>query len=253
MINRVIPCLLIQNDSLVKTIKFKDTKYVGDPINTLKIFNEKEVDEILVLDIEASKNDSEANYELIGNFASECFMPLSYGGGISSIDQAHKIFDLGVEKISLNSMLLNDLNEVKKICEEFGSQAVIASIDICKNYFGRYKIFNSKIKKIYNCNLDEFIDKVIDAGVGEIILNAIYKDGTMEGMDTNLIELVNKRINIPLISIGGVGSLEDIKNGILAGSDAISAGSFFVFNGPHRAVLITYPKYENLSKLLIKN
>lgn len=248
--HRVIPCLLLKNGGLVKTLKFDNPKYVGDPINAIRIFNEKEVDELIVLDIEASKTNREPNYDLIEEFAGECFMPLCYGGGIKSINQAKQLFSIGVEKISIQTSVLTNLALVTDIASRYGNQSVIVSIDVKKNLFGRYKLYSSASGKILDMDWVDFLKKAVDAGAGEILINTVDRDGTLSGMDIPLIKLAASACSVPLIAIGGVGSLADIKAAVKAGASAVAAGAFFVYHGPHRAVLITYPKYNELTVLL---
>ena len=248
--HRVIPCLLLRNHGLVKTSKFRYPKYIGDPINAIRIFNEKEVDELLVLDIDAGKTNREPDYGLIEQFASECFIPLTYGGGIKTVDQARRLFSIGVEKVSLQTSALINLQLVSDIASRYGNQSVVVSIDIKKNFLGQYKLFSFAAGKTLNQNWLEFLKNAIDAGAGEILINAVDKDGTMSGMDLNLIERAAASSPVPLIAVGGVGSLTDIKAAVDAGANAVAAGAFFVYHGPHRAVLITYPKYGDLVSLL---
>lgn len=248
--HRVIPCLLLKNGGLVKTQKFTNPKYVGDPINAIRIFNEKEVDEMLVLDIEASKTNSEPKYDLIEEFAGECFMPLCYGGGISSVDQAKRLFSIGVEKISIQTRTLANLSLVSDIASRYGNQSVVVSIDVKKNLFGRYKLYSSASGKTLDMDWMDFLKRAVDAGAGEILINAVDRDGTLSGVDTPLIELAASACSVPLIAIGGVSSLADIKAAVKAGASAVAAGAFFVYHGPHRAVLITYPRYNELTALL---
>ena len=247
--NRIIPCLLIENNKLVKTEKFKNTKYVGDYLNAIKIFNDKEVDELIVLDISASKNNRGPNFKIIEKFSSECFMPVAYGGGISSLEHAKKIFKLGIEKICIQSAAFDNPNLIKELSNYFGSQSIILSLDIKKNIFGKNKIFRSDKKKLLREDWKELLKKFVDVGIGEILLNSVDNDGTMKGMDLKLINEASKFLNIPLVSIGGVGKIDDIKNAIEAGSDAVAAGSYFVFYGSHKAVLISYPKNKFLREL----
>jgi cyclase len=247
---RIIPCLLLQNNGLVKTQRFSKPKYVGDPINAIRIFNEKEVDELIVLDIETSKWGREPNYPLIEQFAGECFMPLCYGGGITTVEQAQRIFHIGVEKVSIQTSVLESFDLVDQIASRYGNQSVIVSIDIKKNLFGKHSFYSSAQGKILKQNWLDFIKMAISSGAGEILLNAVDRDGIMAGMDLSLIQEAASVCTVPLIALGGVGSLADIKEGIKAGANAIAAGSFFVFHGPHRAVLITYPKYTDLVQLL---
>jgi cyclase len=248
--NRVIPCLLLRNGGLVKTQKFSEPKYVGDPINAVRIFNVKEVDELLVLDIDASKKNTEPDYSLIEQFAGESFMPVCYGGGIRTLDQARRVFSCGIEKISLQSALLKDFQLVSEVAQRYGNQAVVVSVDVKKTIVGGYKLYSAASGKTLEINYLDFICKAIEAGAGEILINAVDKDGTMSGMDTVLIKHAASVCSVPLIAMGGVGSIADIREGVLAGANAISAGAFFVYHGKHRAVLITYPKYNELTKLL---
>lgn len=248
--NRVIPALLLKNGGLVKTTRFKDPKYVGDPINAIRIFNEKQVDELMVLDITASRERREPNYALIEQFAGECFMPLAYGGGIRSIEQAQRLFASGVEKICLQSAALENLDLVTQLSDRFGSQSVMVSIDIKRNWLGNLKHYNTKAMKTTNMNWLELLKSFVDAGAGEVLLNAVHKDGTLMGPDLDLIQTASKVIEVPLISVGGISSLEEIREAIKAGASGVAAGAFFVYYGPHRAVLITYPKYEDIENIL---
>lgn len=248
---RVIPTLLLQNGGLVKTVKFANPKYVGDPINAIKIFNEKEVDELIVLDIDASKTSQQPNFELVEEFASECFMPLCYGGGIKTVEQAARLFSLGVEKVSLQTSVLGDTSLISQIAEKFGSQSVVVSVDIKKNILGSYHLYSSATGKlIKSIHWKEYLKSVAQAGAGEILISAVDRDGMMNGMDSVLIGEAVAELDIPMIAAGGVGSLNDIKEGVDAGASAVAAGAFFVFHGPHRAVLITYPKYNDIEHLL---
>ncbi len=248
--HRVIPCLLLRNGGLVKTLKFSDAKYVGDPINAIRIFNDKEVDELMVLDITASKEKKEPNYGLIEQFASECFMPLSYGGGIKTMEQAQRLFNSGIEKICLQTSVLDDLSLVKKLSEKWGSSSILVSVDVKRNWLGQSKLYAAATGKALDKKWTDFMLEAVNAGAGEIVLNAVDKDGTMKGMDIELIKEAAKILSVPLVAVGGVGSLADIKAAVDAGANAVSAGAFFVFQGPHRAVLITYPKYNELVQLL---
>ena len=247
--HRVIPCLLLQNNGLVKTQKFSHPKYVGDPINAIRIFNEKEVDELIVIDIQASKLGQEPNYQLIEEFAGECFMPLCYGGGIRSVEQAERIFALGVEKICIQTAALANLQLINDIASKFGSQSVVISVDVKRDWLGHYRLYRSESAKTASVPWYKFLQEAVAAGCGEVLLNAVDRDGTMAGPDLELIRQANHNLNIPLIAVGGVGSLEDIKAAVDAGASAVAAGAFFVFHGPHRAVLITYPRYQELENL----
>jgi len=248
--NRVIPCLLLRRGGLVKTKKFANPQYVGDPINAIRIFNEKEVDELMVLDITASKDKCAPDYDLIEQFAGECFMPLAYGGGIRSVEQGRQLFALGVEKICLQTAALEDLSLITRLSDQFGEQSVMVSVDIKKDWLGRPQLFQAATGKALLRDWCDYMIQAVRAGAGEVLLNAVDRDGMMNGMDLELIQNAAKAVNVPLIAIGGVGSLSDIKAAVDSGASAVAAGAFFVFHGPHRAVLITYPRYDELKNLL---
>lgn len=248
--HRVIPSLLLRQGGLVKTQRFRDPVYVGDPINAIRIFNEKEVDELMVLDIEASRQGNEPDYALIEQFAGECLMPLSYGGGIRSLAQAKQLFALGVEKVCLQTAALNDFKVLREIADAFGSQSVVFSLDIRNGMFGRRHVFRSATRKDDGRPWQQLLHAAVESGAGEIVLNAVDRDGLMKGMDFQLIREATRDLKVPLIAVGGVGSLADIRHAVDAGASAVSAGAFFVFYGPHRAVLITYPRYCDLESLL---
>jgi cyclase len=247
--HRVIPCLLLRNSGLVKTRNFANPKYVGDPINTIRIFNEKEVDELMVLDITASKDRREPDYTLIEQFAGECFMPLAYGGGIRSVEQARQLFALGVEKICLQTAALEDLSLITRLADQFGSQSVMVSVDVKMNWLGRPQLYAAATGKTLPQDWCDYLMQAVRAGAGEVVLNAVDRDGMMQGMDLVLIQRAAEAVTVPLIAVGGAGSLSDIKAAVDAGASAVAAGAFFVFHGPHRAVLITYPRYEELKEL----
>lgn len=247
--HRVIPALLLRNFGLVKTTRFKDPKYVGDPINAIRIFNDKEVDELMVLDIMASKERREPNYALIEQFAGECFMPLAYGGGIRNVAQARQLFSLGVEKICLQTAALENPSLISDLAYEFGSQSVMVSVDIKKNWLSKPKLYHSATGKFMDAPWMDTLNELVSAGAGEVLLNVVDKDGTLMGPDLSIIEQASTSVDVPLIALGGVSSLADIRDCIDAGASAVAAGAFFVYHGPHRAVLITYPKYEELAQL----
>lgn len=247
--NRVIPALLLHHGGLVKTVKFKNPTYVGDPINAIRIFNEKEVDELMVLDISASLEQREPDYSLIEQFASECFMPLTYGGGIKTIQQASTLFSLGVEKICVQKAAFEDPTFITKLAEKFGQQSITVSLDLKRNWYGTYRPYCATVGEIRSKKWLEVLENLIKAGAGEVLLNSVDRDGTLAGPDLGIIALASRAVSVPLIAVGGVGSLQDIKSAVSAGASAVAAGSFFVFHGPHRAVLITYPKYQELESL----
>lgn len=251
---RVIPCLLVKDKGLVKTVHFKNPKYVGDPLNAVRIFNEKQVDELTVLDIDASTENREPDYKMIENLAAECRMPLCYGGGVKTPEQAQRIFSLGVEKIAISSAAVEDPTLVSKIAERVGSQSVVAIIDIKKKLLGGYEVYINNGKKATGKNPFELVNQLEKLGAGEIVINSIDLDGTMKGYDLNLAEKIRAITHLPLTILGGAGSLEDIgqlisKFGIIGAS----AGSLFVFKGVYKAVLINYPNPVEKDNLINKS
>ncbi len=256
---RIIPCLLVHNKGLVKTVRFRDPKYVGDPINAVKIFNEKEVDELMVIDIDATSHNYEPDYKMIENLAFECRMPLCYGGGIKSVKQAQKIFSLGVEKIAISSAALNSPGIITEIASRVGNQSVVVVLDIKKKPSGsKYEICTHNGTRNTGIDPFDFAIEAGKAGTGEIVLNSIDNDGVMSGYDKHLIRNMREAINIPLTVMGGAGSFEDIGSLIQEhGIIGAAAGSLFVFKGKFRAVLINYPtpveKKELLSRYFFNN
>jgi cyclase len=247
---RIIPSLLIQNNGLVKTINFKNPKYVGDPINAVKIFNEKAVDELAIFDIDATVLGKEPNYNLIERLASQSMMPLCYGGGVKSIEQAKKIFSLGIEKIALSSAIIQNPNLITQISDCVGAQSVIVVLDIKKKLLGGYEIYTHNGKKATGIDPLKFIETAQKLGAGEIIINSIDRDGMMKGYDLDLIAKVREKISLPMTVLGGAGSLFDIqqvidKHGVIG----VAAGSLFVFKGPYKAVLINYPTQQEKNKI----
>ncbi len=250
---RAIPVLLMGEGGLVKSVNFKKPKYIGDPVNAIKIFNDLEVDEIIFLDTLCSKEKREPDYQLIEEFASECFMPLCYGGGVRNLEQMEKIFHLGVEKISLNQAALNDLEFVKNAVYKFGSQSIIAAVDITKTLFGQYKIFDYLNSRNANVSMDEWFDKIQEIDVGEVLVQAVNKDGEMGGYDLALVENLSKKISMPLIVCGGAGSVADLRSAIDYGAHAAAAGSLFIYKSKHKGVLINYPTQEELKDEFFKD
>lgn len=251
---RIIPTLLVHNKGLVKTVKFKDPKYVGDPINAVKIFNEKEVDELVVLDIDASAQNREPDYKMIENLAAECRMPLCYGGGIKTTEQAQRIFSLGVEKIAISSVAIENPSIISQMAEKVGNQSVVVVMDVKKKLFGgKYELFTHNGKKSTGIDPVLYAKKMQDLGAGEIVINSIDNDGVMTGYDLVLIEKIRNQISIPLTVSGGAGTLDDIgtiiqQHGIIG----VSAGSLFVFKGKYKAVLINYPTPTEKEALIEK-
>lgn len=240
---RIIPCLLVKNKGLVKTVKFKDPKYVGDPINAVKIFNEKEADELAVFDIDATSENRDPDYKMIENLAAECRMPLCYGGGIKTDEQAKRILGLGVEKVAISSAATDDPDLVTRIAEQIGTQSVVAVLDIKKRFIsGKYEVWTHNGQRNTGKCPAEFAQQLERLGAGEIVLNSIDNDGVMNGYDLPMVDMVRKSISIPITVLGGAGSLSDIGKLISRyGIIGAAAGSLFVFKGVYRAVLINYP------------
>ena len=239
---RIIPSLLVHDKGLVKTVQFKNPKYVGDPINAVKIFNEKEVDELAIFDIDATVLGREPDYGLIEKLANQSRMPICYGGGVKTVEQAQKIFGLGIEKIALSSSIINDPKLISEISERVGSQSVIVVMDIKKKLLGGYEIYTHNGKKSTGIDPVSFAIKVQEFGAGEIIINSIDQDGMMKGFDMNLISKIREVVNIPVTVLGGAGNINDIKKMIQKyGIIGVAAGSLFVFKGKYKAVLINYP------------
>ena len=247
--SRIIPCLLLQNQGLVKTVKFKTPKYVGCPINALKIFNEKEVDELIFLDITATREKRRPLFKLISEIATECFMPFCYGGGINSLEDMQAIFSLGAEKVAINTQATLRPSLVKQASKQFGSQSIVVSIDVKKDLFGNYKVFSHLRKNVLKIDPIYFAIQMEDMGAGELLVNSVDKDGTMEGYDIELIKKLTAAVNIPVVACGGAGSIEHFRIAInQGGASAVAAGSMFVFYGRHRAVLISYPSRQELDR-----
>lgn len=248
---RVIPCLLVHDKGLVKSVQFKDYKYVGDPINAVRIFNEKECDELMVLDIDATAQGREPDYKMIENLATECRMPLCYGGGVTTVEQAHRIFSLGVEKIAISAAAISNPELVTAMAERVGSQSVVVVMDVKKKMLGGYELYTHNAKKSTGKNPVDFAIKMQQLGAGEIVVNSIDQDGMMKGYDHALVDRLRNAISIPMTVLGGAGSIEDIgkliqKHGIIGAA----AGSLFVFKGIYKAVLINYPNWEEKDKLI---
>lgn len=251
--SRIIPCLLVHNEGLVKTVQFKDPKYVGDPINAVKIFNEKEVDELIVLDIDATAEGRDPDYKMIADLAAECRMPFCYGGGVKTADQAVKIINLGVEKVAVSSAFADDIGLVTELATVVGSQSVVAVVDVKKGgFFSGYEVRTHNGQRKTKLDLIDYCQKLENAGVGEIVINSIDHDGKMNGYDEKLIARVREATNVPMTVLGGAGGLDDIRSLISQhGIIGAAAGSLFVFKGIYRAVLINYPQRAEKDAIFI--
>jgi imidazole glycerol-phosphate synthase subunit HisF len=249
--SRVIPVLLMKDKSLVKTIKFKKYNYIGDPVNTACIFNELEVDELMILDIRASVFNEEPKFKILKEIAEECFMPLSYGGGIKSMDHAKYIFKVGFEKIVINSETFANPKLVRNMCKEFGSQAIIGSMDIKRNIFGKYKVFTYSGTKKTNFNPVEYAEYLTELGFGEILLTNINNEGTWKGFDINIIREVSDHVSIPVIAHGGAGSQYDIISAINNGhASAVALGNLVTYQKKNMGVLINFNEsFKKINKI----
>lgn len=246
---RLIPVLLIKNRELVKTIRFKKPRYIGDPINAVRIFNDKEVDELIVLDIGVSNNSSEPDFSFIERIASEAFIPITYGGGISSVRQAEKLFRAGIEKVSIQTAAISNPNLIKDLAKEFGCQSIVFSIDIVKSFFRKYRVYSRNLWIRYTSEFIDLCKMMVDLGAGEVFLNCVHNDGMLNGPDLLAIEMVVNAIETPMIYCGGVRDLEDVRACSQVGASGVAAGSFFVYHGSQRAVLITYPSFPDIQKV----
>jgi len=245
---RIMPCLLLKDGSLVKTVNFKNPSYIGDPVNAIKIFNGKEVDELVLIDI----SKKSIPFDVIRKITRECFMPLCYGGNVKTLEDMRKLFQLGIEKIIINTLLFENPDLIRKAIKLFGSQSIVASVDVKKNFWGVSKIYRHSHKKTINLSPIEYIRQLEDLGVGEILLYSVDRDGTWEGMDIELINQVSNKTHLPVISCGGVGSIKDIEDGILNGSSGVAIGSMCVYSKKNMGVLIKFPKQNDIEQI-IKN
>ncbi len=249
---RLIPCLLVHNGGLVKTVNFANPKYLGDPINAVRIYNEKEVDELVVLDIDATAKGAEPDYQLISHLASECRMPLCYGGGVRTVAQIEKIISLGVEKVAVSSAAVENPKLISDAASRVGSQSVVVVIDVKKSgLLRRYEVVTHNASRRTGLNPVEFARQMAELSAGEIVINSVDRDGEMKGYDLDLIEQVRQAVHLPLTVLGGAGSLDDLKELIgRYGIIGAAAGSLFVFKGKYRAVLINYPNRAEKEALL---
>jgi cyclase len=248
---RVIPCLTLSGTGLVKTVRFKNPTYVGDPVNAVNIFNQKEVDEVVVLDITATTERRPPPFQLISEIATECFMPLTYGGGIRSIEDMERLFRSGVEKVALNTVVADDPGLVTAAAERFGTQAVVVSIDAKRRRRGGYRVCTNAGRRELRVSPAEHAAEAERLGAGEILLTSMDRDGTMEGYDTELIRAVASQVSVPVVACGGAGSVEDFRLAVeQGGASAVAAGSMVVFHGRNRAVLINFPRRAELERVL---
>lgn len=250
--SRVIPVLLLKGRGFVKTTNFKNPVYLGDPINIVKIFNEKEVDEIVILDIAASIEKRLPQFELIKEIVTEAFMPVTYGGGLNEVEDVKKLFRNGIEKVSLNSITYSNPLLIKDIVKFAGSQSVVVSMDVKRNFFGKYELYSMGGKVKTNKDISKHIIDIVNLGAGEILINSIDRDGTMTGYDLDLVKMITKTVDIPVIVCGGAKNKFDLKLAIDNGASAAAAGSMFVFQGKHKAVLISYPSLNEQNILFQK-
>jgi cyclase len=248
---RAIPCLLVRKGRLVKTVRFEKPAYVGDPINAVRIFNDMEVDEIVVLDIGVTPDGSGIPFELIGEMASECFMPMAYGGGIRTVDEVRHILGLGVEKVVINTAAAIDLSLVRAVAGAFGSQAVVASVDVRKGMLGGHRAYTRGARQLVKDGVVEWVQRLEQAGAGEILVTSIDRDGTMNGYDIPLVRLVSGAVRVPVIAAGGAGSVSDIGEVVAkGGASAAAVGSLAVYQGKNRAVLINFPTPAQLKAVI---
>ena len=244
-LKRIMPCLLLQDKRLVKTINFKNASYIGDPINAVKIYNDKEVDELVVLDILATKK-GEIDFELLKDFTSECFMPLAYGGGVSTVEDFQKLYAIGIEKVVVNTLLVDKPEIVKEATDKFGNQSVVASIDVKRNATNEFVVFSHSNRDI-NMNLEEYLKYVLNLNIGEIFITSVDQEGTWEGYDNELISYVNDFVDVPIIANGGCGTKDDLKK-LLYDEDvqAAAVGSMAVYQKKGMGVLIRFPKRNDI-------
>jgi imidazole glycerol-phosphate synthase subunit HisF len=250
LIPRVIPSLLLDDDTFVKTVRYADPTYVGDPVNVINIFNRFEVDEIVLLDISATPRQRKPSFQLIEELAAECWVPLTYGGGITELEDVRRILGSGVEKVVLNTIVADDPGLVTRVADVFGSQAVVVSVDARRVGPGRHEVFVAGGTRSLGIDPITSARRAEALGAGEILLNSIDRDGTMEGYDTDLVRTVAVQVGIPVIACGGAGERRHLVDPIRAGASAVAAGSIFVYRGPTRGVLVNFPERAQLEAML---
>lgn len=237
---RIIPILLLGDGGLVKTVRFDKRRYVGDPINAVRIFNDKEVDELVLLDIDATAERRPPNFEHVEEILSEAFMPVGYGGGVNCMDHVERLFKLGVEKVVLNSVLASAPQLLAEASKVYGAQSVVASMDVKKDFFGRHRAYTHGGTRRLDGDLLDHLKRWVELGAGEIVLNSIDRDGTRSGLDVDLIRTLSSAIDVPLMGVGGAGTVEHLVDALRHGASSVGAGSMFTFVGVHQAVLINY-------------
>ncbi len=247
---RIIPSLLLSDRRFVKTTRFRRPRYVGDPLNVLRIFNDKEVDEVIILDIEATPHRRRPNFDYVRDIVSECFMPVTYGGGIRNIEDAQRLVAAGVEKLCINTRAAEDLGFVERLADLLGSQSVTVSVDAHRSRLGGWRLYTHGGRRRVRRRLEDYLLDLQRCGCGEILINSVDRDGVGSGLDIKLIQLVSSTVQMPVIACGGAAALIDFRQAIeTGGASALAAGSMFVFHGPHRAVLVTYPDRRSLLEL----
>ncbi len=249
---RVIPCLLLHGNGIVKTKKFKEAVYIGDPVNAVRIFSDKEADEIVILDIDASREGREPNYELIAEMAGEAFMPVAYGGGVRSLEQIRRLIRSGVEKVVINTLATESTDTIRAAVDVFGSQAIVGAVDVRTKLLGGYAVVAKSATVTTKLNLKQHLQSLLQAGVGELFVNNVDRDGCMTGYDMALVRSVTQA-SVPVVVCGGAGTLAHLREAVIdGGASAVAAGSMFVFHGKHKAVLINYPKAAELQEIFSK-
>jgi cyclase len=246
---RIIPCLLVDNGQLVKTVRFKAPKYIGDPMNAVRLFNEKGADELVFLDIGARRTGKEPDFDLIKQIGSQCFMPFAYGGGITTLEQVRRILGGGAEKVVLNTAALTTPELITAAAQQFGSQSVVVGVDVRPSWLGQLRVWDGRRGKLTRRDPVQHIQAMVGYGAGEVLLNDMARDGMRGGYATDFIRTVCAAVAVPVVACGGAGSVADLQTAIAAGASGAAAGSLFVLHGKHRAVLITYPSRDELDRL----
>lgn len=250
MLPRVIPTLLLDGQGLVKTISFKKRTYIGDPINAVRLFNDMEVDELAFFDINSTRKKQAIKFDFLKKISSECFMPLSYGGGVNKIEDIKKLFRIGFEKVIINTASIENPNLISEASKQFGMQSIVGSIDVKKNFFGKRKVCFRGATKMTKINPINHAIELVNLGCGELIVNSVNHEGKMQGYDLDLISEISSKVNVPVIASGGAGKTSDFYDAIFKGNaSAVAAGSMFVYHGKTKGILINYPSQNELKKI----